>query len=32
MWRNWAGDQQCVPAAIELPGSLEDLRGAIARA
>src|SRR6187200_1790949 len=20
MWRNWAGDQQCVPAAIERPG------------
>jgi L-gulonolactone oxidase len=31
-WRNWAGDQQCVPAAIERPGSVEDLRAAIGRA
>ena len=32
MWRNWAGDQQCVPAAIERPGSVEELRAAIGRA
>jgi L-gulonolactone oxidase len=24
-WRNWAGDQQCSPAAIERPGSREEL-------
>ncbi len=32
MWRNWAGDQQCVPAAVEHPGSVDELRAAIARA
>ena len=32
MWRNWAGDQQCVPAAVEHPGSVEELRAAIGRA
>jgi FAD-linked oxidoreductase len=32
MWRNWTGDQQCVPAAVEHPGSVEELRAAIARA
>ncbi len=32
MWRNWAGDQQCVPAAVEHPGSIDELRAAIARA
>ena len=32
MWRNWAGDQQCVPSAVERPGSIEELRGAITRA
>jgi L-gulono-1,4-lactone dehydrogenase len=26
MWRNWAGDQQCVPAAIERPGTVEELQ------
>src|SRR5687767_12519052 len=26
MWRNWAGDQQCVPAAIERPGSIDELQ------
>jgi L-gulonolactone oxidase len=31
MWRNWARDQQCVPAAIERPGSLDDLRAVVAR-
>ena len=32
MWRNWAGDQQCVPAAVEQPASVEELRAAIERA
>src|SRR5262245_61144446 len=32
MWRNWAGDQQCVPAAVEHPGSVDELRAAIGRA
>jgi L-gulono-1,4-lactone dehydrogenase len=26
MWRNWAGDQQCVPAAVERPASVEQLQ------
>ena len=26
MWRNWAGDQQCVPEAIARPGSVEELQ------
>src|SRR5437868_10140958 len=32
MWRNWAGDQQCVPAAIARPGSVEELRAIVSRA
>ena len=32
MWRNWTGDQQCVPTAIEQPGSIDELRSAISRA
>ena len=32
MWRNWAGDQQCVPAAVEHPGSVDELRAVIGRA
>src|SRR5688572_5924139 len=32
MWRNWAGDQQCGPAAVEQPGSIPELRAAIGRA
>jgi L-gulonolactone oxidase len=32
MWRNWAGDQQCVPAAVERPASVGELRAAIGRA
>jgi L-gulono-1,4-lactone dehydrogenase len=32
MWRNWAGDQQCVPAAVEHPVSVEELRAAVGRA
>ncbi len=31
-WRNWAGDQQCSPAAIERPGSREELAGIVRRA
>jgi FAD-linked oxidoreductase len=31
-WRNWAGDQLCRPAAIERPGSREELSSAIERA
>jgi L-gulonolactone oxidase len=30
-WRNWAGDQECFPAAIERPGTREEL-AAIVRA
>jgi len=32
MWRNWTGDQQCMPAAVERPGSLDELRAAVGRA
>jgi FAD-linked oxidoreductase len=32
MWRNWAGDQQCVPAAVERPRTLDELRRAVERA
>ena len=28
-WRNWAGDERCTPVAIEHPGSLSELAGAI---
>ena len=31
-WANWAGDQRCAPAAIERPGSLDELRATVARA
>jgi len=31
-WRNWTGDQRCVPSAVERPASLEQLSGALARA
>ncbi|HEY2201338.1 MAG TPA: D-arabinono-1,4-lactone oxidase, partial [Solirubrobacteraceae bacterium] len=31
-WRNWAGDERCVPATVEQPGSLEELARAIVRA
>jgi L-gulono-1,4-lactone dehydrogenase len=31
-WRNWAGDQSCRPAAVEIPGSIEEVSAAIARA
>ena len=29
MWRNWAGDQQCVPARVERPGTIDELRRAV---
>jgi FAD-linked oxidoreductase len=32
VWRNWAGDQQCVPAAVERPGSRDELRAVVDRA
>jgi len=32
MWRNWTGDQQCMPAAVDRPGSLDELRAAVGRA
>jgi L-gulono-1,4-lactone dehydrogenase len=31
-WRNWAGDQRCRPAAIETPGSREELAEIVRRA
>ena len=31
-WRNWAGDQRCVPAAIERPASLDQLQAVVRRA
>lgn len=31
-WRNWAGDQTCSPAAVEQPGSIEDVVAAVQRA
>jgi L-gulono-1,4-lactone dehydrogenase len=31
-WTNWAGDQRCTPAAIERPGSREELRAAVSGA
>ncbi len=31
-WSNWAGDERCRPAAVETPGSIEELSSAIARA
>ena len=31
-WRNWAGDQLCLPAAVEIPGSIEELSEAVVRA
>jgi L-gulono-1,4-lactone dehydrogenase len=31
-WSNWAGDERCRPATVELPGSIEELSGAIVRA
>jgi L-gulonolactone oxidase len=31
-WRNWAGDQRCRPAAVEIPRSVQEISEAIARA
>jgi FAD-linked oxidoreductase len=31
-WRNWAGDERCTPAAVEHPGSVEEISHAVARA
>ena len=31
-WRNWAGDQRCRPAAVERPGSIAEISGALERA
>ena len=31
-WRNWAGDQRCAPAAIERPGTREELAEVVVRA
>jgi L-gulonolactone oxidase len=31
-WRNWAGDQQCSPLAIERPGTREELAEVVRRA
>jgi L-gulono-1,4-lactone dehydrogenase len=31
-WRNWAGDQQCSPAAIETPATREELIDVVGRA
>jgi L-gulonolactone oxidase len=32
MWRNWAGDQRCAPAAIERPGGVGEIAAALERA
>jgi L-gulonolactone oxidase len=32
MWRNWAGDQRCDPAAIERPGGVSEIVAALERA
>jgi L-gulono-1,4-lactone dehydrogenase len=32
MWRNWAGDERCAPAAIERPGSMGEIVAALERA
>jgi FAD-linked oxidoreductase len=32
MWRNWAGDQRCEPAALERPAAVGEVVGAIERA
>jgi L-gulono-1,4-lactone dehydrogenase len=32
MWRNWAGDQRCAPAALERPGSVAEIVAALERA
>lgn len=32
MWRNWAGDEGCAPAAVERPGSVHEVSAALERA
>src|SRR5215212_4807104 len=32
MWRNWAGDQQCVPAAVDRPATVPELQAAVSAA
>ncbi|HEU4701883.1 MAG TPA: D-arabinono-1,4-lactone oxidase [Conexibacter sp.] len=32
MWRNWAGDQRCEPAAFERPGTVAEIVAALERA
>jgi FAD-linked oxidoreductase len=31
-WHNWVGDQSCRPAAVEIPGSIEEISEALTRA
>jgi L-gulono-1,4-lactone dehydrogenase len=31
-WRNWAGDERCLPAAVVRPGSIDEIAEALARA
>ncbi len=31
-WRNWAGDERCRPAAVEIPGSIEEICETVIRA
>ncbi len=31
-WCNWTGDERCRPAAVEIPGSIEEISAAIVRA
>lgn len=31
-WRNWAADERCRPAAVELPGSVDEISEAVTRA
>jgi L-gulonolactone oxidase len=32
VWRNWAGDERCAPAAVERPGSVAEIAAALERA
>ena len=31
-WRNWTGDERCVPVAVEVPSSVEELAEVVGRA
>jgi FAD-linked oxidoreductase len=31
-WRNWAGDERCRPAAVEVPGTVDEISEAVTRA